>query len=147
MVCDGEYDVASPALQVWHNSAGDENQEEGSMTRDEFDTYCQSLPAVTNVVQWGNASVWKIGGKIFAICSHWGKGEGQKISFKCSDLSYSILCEQDHIVPAPYLARARWVQLTSGDAMPDDDIRAYIVEAYTIVCKKLTKAARKELGI
>jgi predicted DNA-binding protein (MmcQ/YjbR family) len=143
-----EYDVASSALQVWHNSAGDENQDEGQcMTRDEFDIYCKSLPAVTNVVQWGNASVWKIGGKIFAICSHWGKGEDQKISFKCSDLSYSILCEQDHIVPAPYLARAKWVQLTSNDAMSDEDICAYVAEAYTIVCKKLTKETRKELGI
>ncbi len=37
------------------------------MTRDEFDSYCASLPHVTHVVQWGDASVWKIGGKVFAI--------------------------------------------------------------------------------
>lgn len=39
------------------------------MTRDEFDGYCRSLKATTNVIQWGNSSVWKVGGKIFAICS------------------------------------------------------------------------------
>lgn len=117
------------------------------MIREEFDIYCASLPAVSNVIQWGNATVWKIGGKIFAICSHWGKGEAQKISFKCSELSYSILIEQDHIIPAPYLARAKWVQLTQPSAMEDEDIKAYIHEAYTIICKKLTKAKRKELGI
>jgi predicted DNA-binding protein (MmcQ/YjbR family) len=117
------------------------------MKRDTFDAYCATLPAVTNVIQWGNASVWKIGDKIFAICSHWGPGEQQKISFKCSDLSYSILCEQEDIVPAPYLARAKWVQLTSSRAMTDKDIKAYIAEAYAIISAKLTKAARKELGI
>ena len=117
------------------------------MTREEFDTYCASLPKTTNVIQWGNATVWKIGGKIFAICSHWGKGEEQKISFKCSDLSFSILIEQDYIMPAPYLARAKWVQLTHTKAMDDDDIKAYIKEAYSIICRKLTKAKRKETGI
>jgi len=117
------------------------------MTREEFDDYCRSLKATTNVIQWGNASVWKIGGKIFAICSHWGKGEEQKISFKCSDLSYSILIEQEYIVPAPYLARAKWVQLTSDKAMTAEDIKTYINEAYSIVKAKLTKAARKDLGI
>lgn len=76
-----------------------------------------------------------------------GKGEDQKISFKCSDLSYRILCEQAHIVPAPYLARAKWVQLTSDKAMIDEDICAYIGEAYSIVSLKLTKAIRQDLGI
>ncbi len=117
------------------------------MTRDEFDRFCGSLPAVTNVVQWGNASVWKVGGKIFAICSSWGPGETEKIGFKCSDLTFAILTEQDGIVPAPYLARAKWVQLVARDAMTDQDIAAYIREAYSIIKAKLTKAARAELGI
>ncbi|MCF8466053.1 MAG: MmcQ/YjbR family DNA-binding protein [Sneathiella sp.] len=117
------------------------------MTRTEFDRFCSSLPAVNNVVQWGNASVWKIGGKIFAICSSWGSGEAQKISFKCSDLTYAILTEQKGIIPAPYLARAKWVQLISETAMPDADIEAYILEAYSIIKAKLTKATRKNLRI
>ncbi|MCW9035293.1 MAG: MmcQ/YjbR family DNA-binding protein [Alphaproteobacteria bacterium] len=117
------------------------------MTRDEFNDYCGSLKATTNVIQWGNASVWKIGGKIFAICSIWGDEEGQKIAFKCSDLSYRILIEQEHIIPSPYLARAKWVQLTHDDAMSDEDIRSYISEAYDIIVGKLTKAVRTELGL
>lgn len=117
------------------------------MTRTEFDSFCETLPAATNVVQWGNASVWKIGRKIFAICSHWGARETEKISFKCSDLAYAILVEQEGIIPAPYLARAKWVQITSADAMTDEDIKLYIREAYTIISVKLTKAMRRELGI
>ncbi len=63
------------------------------MDRADFDEFCGSLKATTHVVQWGNASVWKVGGKIFAICSYWGQGPHQCISFKCSDLTYTILCE------------------------------------------------------
>ena len=117
------------------------------MTRDEFDVFCKSLKATTNVIQWGNATVWKVGGKIFAICSHWGKGEEQKIAFKCSDFSYMVLIEQDGIIPAPYLARAKWVQLHSAIAMTDDEIKTYITEAHKIIAAKLTKVKQRELGL
>ena len=116
------------------------------MTRDEFDLFCQSLKSTTHVIQWGNASVWKIGGKIFAVCASWGAGSHAKISFKCSDLSYAILIEQDGIIPAPYLARAKWVQVERADAMTDDDQKTYIKTAHEIISKKLTKAVQRELG-
>ena len=117
------------------------------MTRDEFDAFCGGLPATTHVIQWGGASVWKVGGKIFAVCSIWGEGDHEKISFKCSDLSFTLLCEQPDIAPAPYLGRRKWVQLETVDAMADDDIRRYIENAHTIVAAKLTKAKRAELGL
>jgi len=117
------------------------------MRRADFDKLCGALKGTTNVVQWGNASVWKIGAKIFAICSHWGEGGHDKISFKCSDLSYTILREQDGIIPAPYLARAKWVQIETLDAMSEEDIASYIGQAYSIISAKLTRAVRKDLGI
>ncbi|MBO0346523.1 MmcQ/YjbR family DNA-binding protein [Roseibium sp. CAU 1637] len=122
------------------------------MTRADFDAYCASLKATTHVIQWGNASVWKVGGKIFAICSNWGSTaeaapEGPYINFKCSDLSYQILTEQDGIVPAPYLARAKWVQVRRGSSLSNDDIKTYIRTAHEIIAGKLTKKLRQELGL
>jgi predicted DNA-binding protein (MmcQ/YjbR family) len=38
------------------------------MTRDAFNFFCAALLATTHVVQWGNCDVWKVGGKVFAIC-------------------------------------------------------------------------------
>ena len=61
------------------------------MNLTQFDAYCGSLPATEMVVQWGGAHVWKVGGKIFAICSGWGEGDFPRFSFKCSDISYSQL--------------------------------------------------------
>lgn len=124
------------------------------MTRDEFDAYCGAMKGTTHVIQWGNASVWKIGGKIFAICSDWGaKGEpadavdGPRFSFKCSDLAFEILPDQPGIVPAPYLARAKWVQLQRADAMSDEDLKLHLDAAYEIIARKLSKAARKALRL
>lgn len=117
------------------------------MTRDEFNIYCAALPATTNVVQWGNASVWKVGGKIFAICSVWGEGSHSKIGFKCSDLAFTVLCEMPGIIPAPYLARAKWVQIETPEGMSDDSIRDHITAAHEIITTKLTKTLRVELGL
>lgn len=117
------------------------------MTREEFDAYCGSLQATTNVIQWGGSSVWKVGGKIFAIASIWGEGEHWKISFKCADMSFQVLCELPGVIPAPYLARGMWVQLQTPDALSDDDIKSYIDDAHAIIAGKLTKVKRIELGL
>lgn len=127
------------------------------MNRKTFDSYCASLPATTHVVQWGGTSVWKVGGKIFAVCSGWGRDDPvydgavkparDRIGFKCSNLSYDILRQQPGIVPSPYLARAKWVQVRSEDALSDTDLKAYIEQAHSIISKKLTKKQRKLLGL
>lgn len=117
------------------------------MTRSEFDVFCSKLKGTTNVVQWGGASVWKIGGKIFAVCSSWGKGDHQKISFKCKDISYALLREQPGFIPAPYLARAKWIQMEQASALSDDDLKSYLNMAYIIIIGKLTKSQRETLGL
>jgi len=117
------------------------------MTRDEFDTYCKSLKSTTHVIQWGDASVWKIGGKVFAIHSGFkGKNE-HALSFKCSELNFEILCDQPDIIPAPYLARGKWVQLLSKEAMSNKDSEDYIKASYDIISKKLTKKLQSELKL
>ena len=117
------------------------------MNRAEFNQFCEALPATTYVIQWGGASVWKVGGKIFAICSHWGAVDRDCISFKCSDLSYQILCELEGVVPAPYLARAKWVQVQDMAAMSVGDLRSCIEDAHAIIAQKLTKKMQRELGL
>ena len=124
------------------------------MTRNEFDSFCKTLPATTHVVQWGGASVWKVGGKIFAICSNWGPDDKAtsdlaapaRISFKCTDLSYQILCELSGVIPAPYLARAGWVQAYEDSQLTDDDLKSYITEAHQIIAAKLTKKTARRTG-
>lgn len=117
------------------------------MTREEFDKYCGSLKSTTHVIQWGDASVWKIGGKVFAIHSGLGTENTHTLSFKCSDLNFQILCELEGIIPAPYLARGKWVQIKTKEAMSNDDVKDYINASYDIISKKLTKKQRSDLGI
>jgi len=115
--------------------------------RETFEKFIFSLRGVEIVHQWGDASVGKVGGKIFAIFSIWGEGEQWKIGFKCSDLSFQMLPELNNVFPAPYLARAKWVQVLPGSELGEDDIKAYIVEAHRLIASKLTQRAKNELGL
>ena len=88
--------------------------------------------------------------QIFALASRWGKspGEGKiKIGFKASDMAFMMLTELPDIEASPYLGRYKWVQLQSETALPDEDIKAYVEAAHGLVAAKLTKAARRELGL
>ena len=78
------------------------------MTPDQIEAHCLSLPAATLSIQWGGTHVFKVGGKLFAM----SEGEVWGLAFKASDMAFELLCEQGLARPAPYLQRAKWLQVT-----------------------------------
>jgi predicted DNA-binding protein (MmcQ/YjbR family) len=104
---------------------------------------CLSFPHVTESIQWGDHLVFKIAGKIFAITTF--EPEGHFLSVKCSDERFEELVERPGIVPAPYLARAKWVALENEDAMPPKELAGVLREAYDLVRAKLPRKVRAEL--
>lgn len=117
------------------------------MTYDEFNQFCQALPATTHVVQWGNSDVWKVGGKVFAI-GGWGDDK-PAFTFKTSEQNFLFLQEKDGYRPAPYLASRgmKWIQQYDGDVSDDDELRYYLTESHRIVSLGLSKKKQKELGL
>ncbi|MCB8881228.1 MmcQ/YjbR family DNA-binding protein [Acidisoma cellulosilytica] len=117
------------------------------MTRDGLNSFCQSLPATTHVVQWGGSDVWKVGGKVFAI----GVPQAKTIlvTFKTSPMSFDLLKEQPGLRPAPYLASRglKWIQHYAKPGLSDADLRAYLAESHRIVALGLSRKRRAELGL
>lgn len=109
-----------------------------------FEAFILGLPATTLVRQWGDASVGKVGGKIFAI---YALGEAAAVSFKCSDMAFDMLPELTGITPAPYLARAKWVQVAPTAPLTEAELAAYVAEAHRLVAAKLTRQQRADLGL
>ena len=103
-----------------------------------------SLPAATFDVKWESNDVFSVGDRMFAMI--WRAGE-PRYAFKASDMAYELLIDQGLARPAPYLWRAKWVQLADGDALSEEDVAAYLREAHAIVAGKLTKKKRAELGL
>ena len=73
--------------------------------------------------------------------------KAQTISFKAGDDSFAILTQQAGIIPAPYLQRAKWVQLDRLTRMKPAELKAYLTRAHAIVAAGLTKKARAALGL
>lgn len=115
--------------------------------RENFEEFIRQLPAVEIVHQWGNASVGKIGGKIFAAFNIWNDEDIWQISFKCSDMGFEMLPTLNKISKAKYLARAKWVSVLPTSELSEEEIKNYIIDAHKIISQKLSKNLRQELGL
>ena len=106
------------------------------------------LPHATHVVQWGGAHVWKVGGKVFAVAG-WNAGEALAVTFKCSQMSFNLLKEQDGLRPAPYLASRGmlWIQRTSSKSMNDAALKDYLRESHRLASLNLPKKTQRALGL
>jgi predicted DNA-binding protein (MmcQ/YjbR family) len=71
--------------------------------------------------------------------------EGNCMSLKVSDEDFANLCEIDGVIPAPYLARAKWVALEREDALPAAEVKRLVKQAYELVKEKLPKKVREGL--
>lgn len=116
------------------------------MTPKTFEARCLRLPGATKVVQWEGTSVFKVGGKMFALGGGFAAGSDGYM-FKVSDMAYAMLIEHGLARPAPYLARAKWVQLVSNNALSDAELTTYLAQAHALIAAKLTRKLRKELGL
>ena len=118
------------------------------MTIEEFDKFCASLPHTTFVVQWGNAHVWKIGAKVFAI-GGWSDGEQIGITFKCSPETFKSLKTKPGLRPAPYLASRGmiWLQWLGPETVSVEMLLTHVWQSYRIVGTGLTKSKQRELGL
>jgi predicted DNA-binding protein (MmcQ/YjbR family) len=70
-----------------------------------------------------------------------------KISFKVPDEDFEELSAKEGFIPAPYMARAKWVLLTDINAVKPKELQTYIRQSYELIKSKLTKKLRKELSL
>ncbi|MBL4767027.1 MAG: MmcQ/YjbR family DNA-binding protein [Rhodobacteraceae bacterium] len=117
------------------------------MTRDEFNLFCGGMTATTHVVQWGNADVWKVGGKVFAI-SGWNKG-ADAFTFKVSEIAFEVLQDTPGVRPAPYMASRglKWLQHYESPGLSDVELRRHIALSHDMIVAALTKKKRAELNL
>jgi predicted DNA-binding protein (MmcQ/YjbR family) len=113
------------------------------MHTDDLRTLCLSFPGVTEHEIWHGDLTFKVGNKMFAhtvleVAPVW-------LSFKASDEKFAELVERQGVIPAPYLARAKWVALETRDAIPASELRDLLREAYDLVVAKLPKKTQAAL--
>jgi predicted DNA-binding protein (MmcQ/YjbR family) len=105
-----------------------------------------ALPAATEDIKWGADLVYSVGGKMFCIFLLDGE-RATTCSVKVDADRFLELTGLVGVEPAPYLARAHWVQLRPGHALAADDLDSLIRRSHALVAARLTRKRRSELGL
>ena len=105
-----------------------------------------ALPGATEDIKWGADLVFSVGAKMFCVLLlH--DGIAASCSFKVDDERFLELTGVAGVVPAPYLARAKWVQVQPGHRLGADDLDALVLRSHARVARGLTKKLQRELGV
>src|SRR3954465_13286817 len=115
------------------------------MNADKFRSLCLSLPGATETVQWGSDLVFKVGGRMFAVAAL-DAAATHRASFKCTDEGFAELQEYEGAVPAPYMARAKWIAVERWDTLRDRDVESRVRESYRLVFERLPKKEQARIG-
>jgi len=105
---------------------------------------CLAFPQATEQIQWGYDLVFKVRGKMFAIAPL--EPAPVCLTFKSSHEAFAELTERANIIPAPYLARAKWVALQTSDAVPRGELAELLRESYDLVVAKLPRKEQSRLN-
>jgi predicted DNA-binding protein (MmcQ/YjbR family) len=99
----------------------------------ELRSCCLGMPGAVEEYPFGpTASVFKVGGKIFAIASL--AAEPLDISLKCEpEIGELLRAGHDPIVPGYHLNKRHWITVTLGADAPDPLIRDLIEDSYDLV--------------
>ena len=116
------------------------------MTFEKIKKTALALSGATYDLKWGADRCFSVGGKMFAVAGHEGQAK-PCLTLKVSDASFEMLCDEGVAEPAAYVGRYKWVRFKSHDAIPDDQLAAYIKSAHALVAAKLPAKERKALGI
>ena len=105
--------------------------------------YCRSLPGVTEDIKWGDNLVFSVGLKMFAVMDDNDKAKA--IAVKVDDDRFLELTDRPGIIPAPYLARVKWVLVEDFAKLPEAEARAMLKRSHELIFAKLTKKLQREI--
>lgn len=114
------------------------------MNIDELRKLCLSFPGATEQIQWGDDLLFKVGGKMFVVIPL--EPARLWLTLKADPEDFAELTERPGIVPAPYLARAKWISIESPDTLPQTEVAALLLKSYELVAAKLPQAMQRALS-
>ena len=114
------------------------------MAIDQLRKLCLAFPGVTEHVQWEDDLLFKVGGKMFAIAPL--EPAPVCLTLKADPEEFLELTERQGIIPAPYLARAKWIAIETWDTLPQSELSALIRKSYDLVVANLPRKTRESVA-
>lgn len=114
------------------------------MELEDIRAFCLSMPGVTESIKWGDHLCFCVADKLFIITSP--DRYPVNASFKTSDDCFQNLIDRDGIIPAPYMARNKWVMVDDIALLTEKEWKEFLQLAYSLVFAKLPKKVQREIS-
>lgn len=105
---------------------------------------CLAFPGVTEDIKWGDHLCFNIGGKMFIITSP--DSVPVSASFKTTPEDFNDLSDKEGFMPAPYLARNKWIFVDDIRRLTPNHWQRYAQQAYELIASKLPLKSKKQLA-
>ena len=111
---------------------------------------CRKLPGTTFDIKWGKDECYSVGGKMYAVIGPGGthgrsKDAKWSIGFKVDDNRFLELTDVAGIIPAPYMAKHKWVLVQDPKALSDAEMAELVKRSHALIVAKLPKKAQLAL--
>lgn len=117
------------------------------MTEPQLRKLVAAWPGVTLDVKWDDRLVASVDARMFAMINLPRSARPGEVHFKVDDDLFLALTEQPGIVPAAYLARAKWVSVIEPLRYPQTWYAGRLRRAYELIGARLAKRRQRELGL
>ncbi len=103
---------------------------------------CLTFPNVTEDIKWEHDLCFLIGEKMFCVTGIEGEFG---VSFKVNDNEFDELITKNGIVPAPYLARYKWIYVNDPKYFSKKEWEQYLLQSYELIKSKLPASVKRSL--
>ncbi len=113
------------------------------MSIEELRSLALSFPGVTEDIKWGHDLCFLIGEKMFLVLGP--DNVPVSASFKTTDELFDELTADDRFIPAPYLARNKWVSVKDIGTLAKKEWQEHVRRSYDLIFSKLPKKLQAKL--
>ena len=106
--------------------------------------FCNSLPGVTADIKWGKDLCFLVADKMFCVTCLDGPFTA---SFKVRDEEFQEMSGRPGIIPAPYVARYKWVLVEDANELTAKEWKHYVRQSYDLIKSKLPKKTARAHGL
>ncbi len=114
------------------------------MTIEKIRAFALSMPGATEDIKWENHLCFNVGEKMFLVTSP--DSVPVSASFKTDDEGFDSWTQREGIIPAPYMARNKWVLADDIKRLSETEWQTVIQLSHDLVFSKLTKKLQREIS-
>ncbi len=115
------------------------------MSIEDLQKLCKTFKGVTEDIKWDDHLCFNIGGKMFLVTSP--DSVPVSASFQVTAEEFEELSNKEGFIPAPYLAKYKWVHLDDISRLSKKQWQHYAKQSYELKAAKLPKKLKTEIGL